>query len=116
VQRILRSISRMKAPGKRDFAIVLLLASYGVGAAEVLGLRLEDLDWEAGVLRTRRAKTNVAIELRLLPALAKAISAYLRWARTASYINPVRLSQEEHALRTNDEWRDSSPHPDSSPV
>jgi integrase/recombinase XerD len=56
VQRILRSISRMKAPGKRDFAIVLLLASYGLGAAEVLGLRLEDLDWEAGVLRTRRQR------------------------------------------------------------
>jgi integrase/recombinase XerD len=71
----------MKARGKRDFAIVLLLATYGLGAAEVLGLRLEDLDWETGILRTRRAKTNVAIELRLLPAVAKAISAYLRWAR-----------------------------------
>jgi integrase/recombinase XerD len=81
VQRILRSISRMKAPGKRDFAIVLLLATYGLGAAEVLGLRLEDLDWKAGVLRTRRTKTNVAIELPLLPAVAKAISAYLRWER-----------------------------------
>jgi integrase/recombinase XerD len=81
VQRILRSIFRMKAPGKRDFAIVLLLATYGLGAAEVFGLRLEDLDWEAGVLRTRRAKTNVAIELPLLPAVAKAISAYLRWER-----------------------------------
>ncbi len=44
VQRILRSISRTEAPGKRDFAIVLLLATYGLGAAEVLGLRLEDLN------------------------------------------------------------------------
>jgi integrase/recombinase XerD len=32
VQRILRSISPMKAPGKRDFAMVLLLATYGLGA------------------------------------------------------------------------------------
>jgi integrase/recombinase XerD len=44
VQRILRSISRMKARGKSDFAIVLLLATYGLDAAEVFGLRLEDLD------------------------------------------------------------------------
>lgn len=81
VQRILRSVSRSKAPGKRDFAILLLLATYGLGAAEVLALRLEDLDWKAGVLRARRPKTNVSIELPLLPVVAKALTAYLQWER-----------------------------------
>lgn len=81
VQNILRSISRSKAPGKRDFAMLLLLATYGLGAAEVLALRLEDLDWHAGVLRVRRPKTNVPIELPLLPAVAKALTAYLQWER-----------------------------------
>ena len=47
MQKILRSISRTEAPGKRDYAIVLLLATYGLGAAEVLGIRLEDVDWHA---------------------------------------------------------------------
>jgi len=81
VQKILRSISPSKAPGKRDFAMLLLLATYGLGAAEVLALRLEDLDWHAGLLRVRRPKTNVPIELPLLPAVAKALTAYLRWER-----------------------------------
>jgi len=81
VQQILRSISRMEAPGKRDFAIVLLLATYGLGAAEVLAIRLGDLDWHAGVLRIRRPKTDMLIELPLLPAVAKALTAYLRWER-----------------------------------
>ncbi|MGA8408693.1 MAG: tyrosine-type recombinase/integrase, partial [Candidatus Acidiferrales bacterium] len=81
VQRILHSISRSEAPGKRDFAIVLLLAAYGLGAAEVLAIRLEDLDWHAGVLKIRRPKTKVPIELPLLPAVAKALTAYLRWER-----------------------------------
>jgi integrase/recombinase XerD len=81
VQRILHSISRSEAPGKRDFAIVLLLATYGLGAAEVLAIRLEDLDWRVGVLRVRRPKTGVPIELPLLPAIAKALTAYLRWER-----------------------------------
>jgi integrase/recombinase XerD len=81
VQKILRSISRREAPGKRDFAIVLLLATYGLGAAEVLAIRLEDLDWHSGVLMIRRPKTNVSIELPLLPAIAKALTAYLRWER-----------------------------------
>jgi site-specific recombinase XerD len=81
VQQILRSISRTEAPGRRDFAIVLLLATYGLGAAEVLAIRLEDLDWRVGVLRVRRPKTKVPIELPLLPAVAKALTAYLRWER-----------------------------------
>ena len=81
VQQILRSISRREAPGRRDFAIVLLLATYGLGAAEVLAIRLEDLDWRAAVLRVRRPKTKVSIELPLLPAVAKALTAYLRWER-----------------------------------
>lgn len=85
VQRILRSISRTVPPGKRDYAMVLLLATYGLGAAEVLAIRLEDLDWHNGVLRVRRPKTNVPIELPLLPAVAKALTAYLRWERPPAH-------------------------------
>ena len=81
VRGILDSISRSEAPGKRDYAIVLLLATYGLGAAEVLAIRLEDLDWRGGVLKIRRPKTRVPIELPLLPAVAKALTAYLRWER-----------------------------------
>jgi integrase/recombinase XerD len=81
VRRILHVIRRSEPPGKRDFAMLLLLATYGLGAAEVLSLRLEDLDWQAGILRARRPKTKVYIELPLLPAVAKALTAYLRWER-----------------------------------
>jgi integrase/recombinase XerD len=81
VQQILRSISRSQAPGKRDFAILLLLSAYGLGAAEVLSIRLEDVDWRADVIRVRRPKTKVTIELPLLPAVARALTDYLRWER-----------------------------------
>jgi site-specific recombinase XerD len=81
VKRILRSIERSEPPGKRDFAILLLLATYGLGAAEVLGLRLQDVDWTRGILRARRPKTKVSIELPLLPPVARALTAYLRWER-----------------------------------
>jgi integrase/recombinase XerD len=81
VKRILRSIRRSEPPGKRDFAILLLLATYGLGAAEVLGLRLQDVDWKAGILRARRPKTKVSVELPLLPPVARALIAYLRWER-----------------------------------
>lgn len=81
VRRILHVIRRSEPPGKRDFAMLLLLATYGLGAAEVLALRLEDLDWQAGILRARRPKTKLSIELPLLPAVAKALTSYLRSER-----------------------------------
>ena len=94
VQKILRAIPRNEAPGRRDYAIVLLLATYGMGAAEVLAIRLQDLDWRGGVLRIRRPKTSVPIELPLLPAVAKAMTAYLRWERPpAGSVQSVFLRQ-----------------------
>jgi integrase/recombinase XerD len=81
VRRILQAIRRSKPPGKRDYAMLLLLATYGLGAAEVLALRLEDVDWQAGILRAWRPKTKVRIELPLLPPVAKALTSYLRWER-----------------------------------
>jgi len=95
VQKILRSASRAEAPGKRDYAIVLLLATYGLGAAEVLGIRLEDIDWQAGELRVHRPKTKVSIQLPLLPAVARALTAYLRWER------PPARSVQQIFLREN---------------
>ena len=81
VRRILRCVPQSAPLGKRDFAMLLLMAAYGLGAAEVLSLRLEDVDWQAGVLRARRPKTNVCIELPLLPSAARALAAYVRWER-----------------------------------
>jgi integrase/recombinase XerD len=81
VKRILGSVPQSVPPGKRDFAMLLLMAAYGLGAAEILSLRLEDVDWRAGVLKARRPKTNVCIELPLLPAVARALAAYLRRER-----------------------------------
>jgi len=81
VRRMLRIIPRGQAIGRRDYAMFLLMATYGLGAGEVVCLRLDDVDWRTGVLRARRPKTAVPIELPLLPAVARALSAYLRRGR-----------------------------------
>jgi site-specific recombinase XerD len=81
VRRILGSIPQAQPPGKRDFAMLLAMATYGLGAAEVLGLRLEDVDWKSRVLHVHRPKSGVGIDLPLLPPVARALAAYLRVER-----------------------------------
>jgi len=93
VRRILHAIRLSEPPGKRDYAILLLLATYGLGAAEVLALRLEHLDWQTGILRAWRPKTKVRIELPLLPAVARALTSYLRWERPPAKIARLFLSE-----------------------
>lgn len=81
VQRILRAVDRSTRTGLRDYAMLLLMSLYGLGSAEVVGLRLEDVHWQAGTLSVHRPKTGVDIELPLLPAAARALAAYLRRVR-----------------------------------
>ena len=78
VQRILAVIDRRTAAGKRDFALLLMMATYGLGAAEVCGLELDDIDWNQGTFHVVRRKTGVETSLPLLPAVARALVAYLR--------------------------------------
>jgi integrase/recombinase XerD len=84
VRRILRAIRRRQPPGKRDFAMLLMMATYGFGAAEVLGLDFEAVDWKTAVLHARRPKTGQVIELPLLPPIAHALATYIQDERPAS--------------------------------
>jgi len=61
--------------------MLLMLASYGMGASEVARLRLDDIDWSVRVVRITRRKTGVAIELPLSSAIARAVISYLRHGR-----------------------------------
>jgi site-specific recombinase XerD len=81
VQRLLSAVDRGQRSGRRDYALLLLMASYGMGAAEVLHLALDDIDWRAGTIQTYRPKTGVTFLLPLLPAVAAALADYLRDAR-----------------------------------
>jgi integrase len=53
VDQLLASIDRRTATGRRDYAIVLLLARLGLRAGEVAFLQLDDIDWHAATLNVR---------------------------------------------------------------
>jgi integrase len=81
VQRLLRAVDRSTRTGRRDYAMLLLMSLYGLGAAEVIALKLEHVHWRDGTLTVHRPKTGVEIQLPLLPAAARVLAAYLRKAR-----------------------------------
>ena len=81
VQRLLRAIDVRAQLGRRDFAMLLTMATYGMGAGEVLGLRVDDVDWKTRTLRVRRPKTETAIVLPLLDPIARALADYMRHER-----------------------------------
>src|ERR1700730_10035173 len=39
----------------RDYAILQLLATYGLRSGEISGLRLQDIDWRTDILHIRRS-------------------------------------------------------------
>jgi len=83
VRRLLGAVDQSARVGRRDFALLLLMATYGLGAGEVIGLTLEDIDWRAGTLRVTRPKTAASVVLPLLPPVARALVRYLRQGRPA---------------------------------
>lgn len=83
VRQLLASIDRRTAIGRRDYAIVLLLARLGLRSGEVAFLELEDIDWKAGQLSVR-GKRDQRTALPLPADVGAAIAAYLRHGRPRS--------------------------------
>jgi site-specific recombinase XerD len=80
VQRILDSCERDTRDGKRNYAVLLLLARLGLRASEAVALRLNDIDWDNGRI-TIRCKGGRWTQLPLPADVGEAIAIYLRSAR-----------------------------------
>jgi len=81
IQSFLASIDRQTAIGKRDYAILLLLAAYGLRSQEVARLALNDIDWENKRLILRARKGGRMAVLPLRPETEGALRDYLEAAR-----------------------------------
>jgi len=90
VRQLLASIDRHTAIGRRDYAIVLLLARLGLRSGEVAFLELEDIDWDAGQVSVR-GKRDQRTALPLPRGVGAAIAACLRGGRPRSTSRRVFL-------------------------
>jgi site-specific recombinase XerD len=77
VERLLRACDPSSITGRRDHALLLLLARLGLRASEVSALELGDLRWREGEIVVR-GKGMVRDRLPLLADVGKALALYIR--------------------------------------
>lgn len=83
VQRVLDGVDRRSAVGKRDYALLLMLVSYGLRAREIAAMQLDDLDWKQAQLRVPTRKGGHSTTYPLSATVGEAIIEYLRAGRPA---------------------------------
>jgi integrase len=92
--KLLSTIDRSTGSGRRDFAILLTLMTYGVRAGQLRGLRLEDVHWRDAQISFPSAKRGRPINAPLTAAVGDALLQYIREGRPNSAARQVFLSSD----------------------
>lgn len=88
VTALMDSIDRGNPAGKRDYAMLLMVARLGLRASDIKSVRISDFDWEARTLSIVQHKTGVPLELPLLDDVGWAVIDYLKGGRPAGATCP----------------------------
>jgi site-specific recombinase XerD len=88
IQTVLDRVDQQTAVGRRNYAILLLLARLGLRSCEIVALNLEDIDWENARI-TIRSKGGRLSQLPLPAHVGRAVARYLRHGRPGSHCRRV---------------------------
>ena len=83
VRKVLDGCDQATAMGRRDYAILMMLAKLGMRAGEVATLTLDDIDWRSSEMLVR-AKGRERVRMPIPPDVGAAVVAYLRHGRRKS--------------------------------
>lgn len=75
--------------GLRDYAMLQLLATYGLRSGEIRRLKLDDIDWRSEILRIQHTKTGACSTLPLMPSVGEALLDYLRHGRPQNSLREI---------------------------
>lgn len=81
IQGLLKSVDRRSAWGRRCYAMLLLLTTYGLRPSDVSRLRLDDVHWREEKIGLIQSKTGLMVTLPLLAEVAAGLQDYLRHDR-----------------------------------
>ncbi len=80
-QQTLRSVNRKTPAGRRNYAILQLLYTYGVRGGQVRALRLEDIDWTQNQILFKASKRGKDVRVPLTAEVGESLLDYLRNSR-----------------------------------
>ena len=92
VQRLLKAPDRRTAVGRRDYAMLLLVATYGVRIGQVTALRRHDIHWHEQTIAFAPSKGGKPLKFPLEKSVAEALLAYLRRDRGPVLFDEVFLT------------------------
>ncbi len=81
VSKLLAAVDRRTSSGKRDYAILLLLVTYGLRGREVAALTLDDIDWRHERLAVPERKAGHSSVFPLSASVGQALADYLQHGR-----------------------------------
>jgi integrase/recombinase XerD len=84
VLSLLRSIKRSGRSGWRDYAILHLMAFYGLRPSEIASLQLDSIDWDGRILKVEQRKTRSTLTLPLADRTVGILHRYLKHGRRRS--------------------------------
>lgn len=82
--KLLATVDRGTKRGLRDYAILLVLITYGVRAAQLAGLRFQDIGWRDGQIKFPMAKRGRQVTAPMTTSVGEALLAYIRDGRPKS--------------------------------
>lgn len=91
-QQVLQGVNRENCTGRRDYAILQLLFTYGVRGGQLRALRLEHIDWSRNQILFEPSKHGKASLLPLTQEVGESILDYLQNSRAASPYPQVFLT------------------------
>jgi integrase len=81
VEALLSAIDRQAPQGKRNYAMLLLMATYGLRSLEVVSLLVDDIKWHRRAIHIRQEKNDHHLRLPLTDAVAEALIDYMKAVR-----------------------------------
>ena len=101
--KILSSIDRTTAPGKRDFAILSLAASTGIRGIDLISLTLTDILWREKEIHFTQRKTGKSISLPVQKPVLDSIADYILNERPKSELHCLFMTCRvpHHAFSTS---------------
>ena len=91
VQKLLSAPNRSRPNGKRNYALLLLIATYGVRFHQAGTLKLKNIHWREGLIHFPACKGGKPLTFPLYPNVAEALLDYIKNGRGRSSLEEVFL-------------------------